>query len=247
MRSVLNKDLSVVILAAGFGLRLKNNKPKAMVEIEDGKTILDYQLNILTKYVPKENIHIVVGYKKNLIMKKYPDLNHIYNQEYGRTNTSKSLLKALKKVGSGDVLWLNGDVVFDEYLIQKIINKSLSTRKSCILTDNKRCGEEEVKYSTNQDGHVELISKEMKGAEGEALGINLVVEEDLPFLVYQLSQTEAQDYFEKGIENMITENESVFMPVNTNGRFCSEIDYPEDLESVQDYLKKARQLASVHI
>jgi hypothetical protein len=34
----------------------------------------------------------------------------VYNERYDQTNTSKSLLRALKATGKGGVLWMNGDV-----------------------------------------------------------------------------------------------------------------------------------------
>ena len=243
-REELNKNISVVILAAGFGLRLKNNKPKALVVLDDGKTILDYQLEKLTKYIPEDKISLVVGYKKELIMEQHPELTFVYNEEYSRTNTAKSLLRALKKVKSGDVIWLNGDVIFDDQLIAKIISKSISSNKSCVLVDNKRCGEEEVKYDVESGGDISLISKEVKNVKGEALGINLVLEKDIPFLINSLERVGANDYFERAIENMIINERAKFVPVNTNGLFCQEIDFPEDLETVQSYLRQPQEVLS---
>ena len=40
-REESNKNISAVILAAGFGMRLKNDKPKALVNIFGEKNILD--------------------------------------------------------------------------------------------------------------------------------------------------------------------------------------------------------------
>ncbi len=241
MHEFLNKGISVVILSAGFGLRLKNNKPKALVTVAGEKTILDYQLEKLTKYIPEDNISIVVGYKKELIMEQHPELTFIYNEKFSQTNTAKSLLKALEKVNNGDVLWLNGDVIFDEGLLSKIINKSISAGKSCILVDDKRCGEEEVKYDVNSEGSIRFISKEVQNPNGEALGINLVLEKDVPMLIKHLSLVANQDYFEKGIENMIRQESSEFIPVYTKGLFCAEVDFQEDLEVVQKFIETSKE------
>lgn len=242
MYKLFNKEISVVILAAGFGMRLKNDKPKALVNIFGEKNILDYQLEKLTKYIPEENISVVVGYKKELIMEQHPELTFVYNEKYSQTNTAKSLLKALRKVKRGDVLWLNGDVVFDEAVIPKIINKSISSNKSCVFVDNKRCGEEEVKYDIYKGGDISFISKEVKDAKGEALGINLVLEKDISYLIKNLEQVEDQDYFEKAIENIIINEGAKFTPVDSKGLFCQEIDFPQDLETVQLYLKQTQEL-----
>ncbi len=237
-----NKNISAVILAAGFGLRLKDNKPKALVLVGGDKTILDYQLEKLAKYVPEDKISIVVGFKKELVMEQHPELTFVYNEEYSRTNTAKSLLRALKKVKSGDVLWLNGDVIFDERVLPNIIKKSISTNKSCILVDDKRCGEEEVKYDVTSEGSINFISKEVVNPKGEALGINLVLEKDVPLLIKNLEKVSDNDYFERGIENMIIREGAIFVAVNTNGLFCQEIDFPEDLETVQNYLKRPHKI-----
>jgi len=244
MPKFTNKDISVVILAAGFGLRLKNNKPKALVVVDGDKTILDYQLEKLSKYISMDSISVVIGYKKELVMERHSELTFIYNERYSTTNTAKSLLKALKKVKRGDVLWLNGDVVFDEKVIPKIITKSISSNKSCVLVDNKRCGEEEVKYDVEKTGDISLLSKEVKNGKGEALGINLVLEEDIPNLIKNLEKVMDQDYFEKALENMIINEGTKFAPVNSSGLFCQEIDFPEDLETVQNYLKQTQEVLS---
>lgn len=243
-REELNKNISAVILAAGFGMRMNNSKPKALIDLKGGKTILDYQVERLFKYVPVDNVFLVVGYKKELIMEQHPELTFIYNEEYSKTNTAKSLLRALNKVKSGDVLWLNGDVIFDEKVVPKIINKSISSDKSCVLVDNKRCGEEEVKYDVERGGDISLLSKEIKNAKGEALGINLVLEKDVPIFINNLEKVESQDYFERAIENMIINEGVKFVPVNTNGLFCQEIDFPEDIETVQRYLIQPHKVSS---
>lgn len=233
----LIKNISVVILAAGFGMRLKNDKPKALVDLDGGKTILDHAVDKLSKFVPTDNIIVVVGYKKELVMEQHPELTFVYNEAYNRNNTGKSLLRALKKIVTGDVLWLNGDVVFDERLIAKIINKARTTDKSCILVDNKRCGDEEVKYATNENGEISFISKDAKNLNGEALGINLILEKDIPTFLKHLDLIDEGDYFEKAIENMIGQDGAKFFPVNTNGLFCEEVDFPTDLETIKAYLK----------
>src|SRR3989339_138086 len=94
----VNSNISAVILAAGFGMRIENNIPKALLKIRNNKTILDYQLEALSGYIPSNNIIVVVGYKKELVMEQHPELTFVYNEAYNRTNTGKSLLKAVVKI-----------------------------------------------------------------------------------------------------------------------------------------------------
>ncbi len=83
--------MKAIILAAGIGSRLGNSNPKPL-------TILNRQVMYLSDYLGEDNIIVVVGYKKELIMESFPNLLYVYNNYLDTTNTSKSLLKALKKM-----------------------------------------------------------------------------------------------------------------------------------------------------
>ena len=165
----------MVILAAGIGSRLKENLPKAMVHIDEDRTILDQQLENLENLVELEDIVIVVGFKKELIMEKHPDLSYIYNREYRETNTSKSLLLALKKIKNDDILWLNGDIVFEGEILCSIQEK---TRENLVFVNNSRVSDEEVKYTLDKEGYIREISKSVENPLGEAVGINFIKKEN---------------------------------------------------------------------
>lgn len=227
--------MKAVILAAGRGTRLGFDLPKAMVPLDDRRTIIDYQVENLRPFIPVENILVVVGFRKELIVARHPELTYTFNERFAVTNTSKSLLKGLSRMDD-DVLWLNGDVIFD----REIIPKLLSAGCSCVLVDNKRCGSEEVKYRTNEAGFITEISKQVEAAEGEALGINLVIRADLEPLRRHLELVGDNDYFEKAIENYIVQENGRFLAVPAAGLFCHEIDFAEDLERVRTYLATGR-------
>ncbi len=109
--------MKIVILAAGIGSRLGNPLPKPLTVLKSGKTIMQQQIDNLSDHFNPDDINIVVGFKKDLIMENFPDISYIYNQNFDTTNTSKSLLKALRKNRNESVLWLNGDVVFDSGIL----------------------------------------------------------------------------------------------------------------------------------
>lgn len=221
-----------VILAAGLGIRLKSKIPKVLTILKDDKSILDFQIQSLSHYLEKDSITIVTGFMKKMIEKKFPMINTVFNKRFKETNTSKSLLLALENYDD-DVLWMNGDIYFNS----KILTSLIKSEFSACLVDNKKCKDEEVKYTCDRDGFINRLSKSLRKAEGEALGINLIKKSDLPSFKDELKRVADQDYFEKALENLIMQKKLKLKPLNIGHYFCKEIDFPKDLKVVRNYLK----------
>lgn len=231
--------MKAVILAAGMGKRLGGSIPKPLTNLVDGKTIMDFQIERLSKIVGAKNIIVVVGYKKEMIMGKFPQLSFVYNDAFAQTNTGKSLLLALKKVDD-DVIWLNGDVYFDADIPKLLLNAGFS----CCLVDRKRCGPEEVKYNLNETKFIHNISKNVQEPQGECLGVNVVLKKDLAIFRNELEKVGNQDYFEKAMENLTVSKKIHLKPVDVGTLYCNEVDFEEDLKAVRNYLFTHNETAS---
>ena len=225
--------MKVVILAAGKGARLGKTHPKTLTTLIDGKSILSHQIEGLCQYVNIRDIFVVVGYKKDMIMEAFPDLSYIDNKNYNETNTSQSLLIALNQLSDEDILWLNGDIVFD----YRVIGRLLKYRGSCLAVNTSKVGDEEIKYQTNEMGHVIEISKKVGNPEGESVGIHNIPAKEVSILIKHLSNCEDQDYFEKGLELAIQDGLEI-SPIDISDLNCIEIDFPEDLDSANKMLDK---------
>ncbi len=227
---------NIVILAAGVGSRLGRTTPKPLTPLADGETILRRALRLLTSRFSRHSIHLVVGYKKEMIMEEVPDVGFIYNPAYGDTNTSKSLLKALTSLGPGGVLWLNGDVVFDEGAIDDML-PLIATDRSFVCVTTSAVGDEEVKYTLDDQGCIQRLSKDVtEGALGEAVGINYISADDRPALTRRLAECEDLDYFERGIELAIAKDGLRMVPLDISHRRVIEIDFVEDLARANERL-----------
>lgn len=211
-----------IILAAGVGSRLGNSLPKPLTQLENGLSIMEWQITHLQKLSFKR-ILAVVGFKKELIMERFSDILYVYSPDYQKENTSKSLLRALKLVDE-DVLWLNGDVIFHPRTIEKLIEE----KKPSMLVNKTLVGEEEVKYRLDASGHIKEVSKKIKEAQGEAVGINFFPKHSLDMLRKNLNNCKNGDYFEFGVQLCIDEGLEV-SPVFCEVQDCIEIDFPEDL------------------
>ena len=223
--------MKAVILAAGVGSRLGKPHPKPLTVLSTGETIMQRQIAALTKYIGADNIIIVVGFKKDLIMEEFSNELFVYNNVYDNTNTSKSLLCALNKIHNEDVLWLNGDVVFEADILKPIIDYN----GSCMAVNTDSVAEEEVKYNTNNDGTIRQVSKIITDGLGEAVGINKITKENLNLFKKSLEICKAQDYFERGLEFSIDKGLKLF-PIYISNFLCMEIDFIEDLNQINNKL-----------
>ena len=225
--------MKVIVLAAGIGSRLGNSYPKALTSLIDDKSILTHQIEGLNHYVNMDDIFVVVGYKKKMIIEAFPEVSFLFNNQYETTNTSQSLLIGLNELEGDDIIWLNGDIYFEHRVISKIIDCA----GSCMAVNRANVGIEEVKYRTNNQGLVVEVSKEVYCPEGESLGIHKIPSNEIPILVKYLSDCQENDYFEKGLELAI-QNGLKVTPVDISELTCMEIDFREDLEAVNNILKQ---------
>lgn len=225
---------NIVILAAGVGSRLGKPHPKSLTPLTNGETILHRALRLLTSRFSRYSIHLVVGFKKEMIMEAVPDVGFMYNQDYGDTNTSKSLLKAFNIAGPGGVLWLNGDVVFDDKVLDDLL-PHLAMDRSFVCVNTESVAEEEVKYTLDANGYIKELSKTVgEGALGEAVGINFISSGDRNLLARRLEECDAQDYFERGIELAIDKDGLQIEPLDISRHRVIEVDFAEDLARAND-------------
>lgn len=187
------------------------------------------QLKNISAYFDINNVTTVVGFKKDLIMERFPEVNYVYNPYFDQTNTSKSLLQALKKHRGKSILWLNGDVVFDEKLISVLL-KDINEDNSFIAVNTSSVAEEEVKY-TLKNNYVFKLSKKVKNALGEAVGINFISKKDLDVFIKHLEKCGDNDYFEKGLETAISEDNLKLKVIDISKFNCIEVDFEEDLKN----------------
>jgi choline kinase len=177
----------------------------------------------------RARVTVVVGYKHDMIMEEVPDVLYAYNEDYEETNTSKSLLKALRLSPDGAVIWMNGDVVFHATVLRRL-EPFLERDESAIAVNTAATAEEEVKYTVDEHGRVRQLSKQVADALGEAVGINLVAGRDKDALIARLADCDDQDYFERGIELAIAHDSVQVTPVDISDLFAVEVDFADDLE-----------------
>lgn len=101
-------DLSIVILAAGRGIRMASSLPKPLHPVA-GQPMLARVLKA-TREISSDSVRVVVGYGDHLIIPVAGKFKALcFKQEDNEYGTAKSLLAARPEELKGDVLVINGD------------------------------------------------------------------------------------------------------------------------------------------
>ena len=148
--------MKYLILAAGKSKRIykKIKKPKSLLKINNFSIIENILQNISYKKIKKSffrRIFIVLGFKQQLIrnhLKKYKEINFLYNPYYSKKDMLYSLICGLEKIND-DVLVLYSDIYFDKKIlayIEKINKKNITLP---ILSNWKKIWKIRNKLRTN--------------------------------------------------------------------------------------------------
>lgn len=107
----MGSPVKAVVLAAGKGTRIQTegtDLPKVMREAL-GKPLLSYVLTAVD-FIPKEDVVIVVGYKKESVMSAFPEYSYAVQEQ--QLGTGHAVMAAYKVLGDyeGDLLVCSGDM-----------------------------------------------------------------------------------------------------------------------------------------
>lgn len=230
-----------VILAAGQGKRMGSltaTTPKSLVPIL-GRPILDFQLEALESVGIKE-IFVVTGFQATALDQYLHNrAKTIFNAKFAETNSLYSLSLVRNWVDGCDFILLNGDMVVDSALIHQLIR----CPESCAALVNRqkefRDGEMNVRI---KDGVIREFSKEIPGtqADGESAQITKFGKRESSLLFSEIERIissgdtlgfPAQAY-------QVIFDQSVMVPVDSEGHWHFEIDTLEDYQVCCDFFRR---------
>ncbi|MCC6600970.1 MAG: phosphocholine cytidylyltransferase family protein [Crocinitomicaceae bacterium] len=228
-----------VVMAAGKGSRLGDlttNKPKSLLELRQGFTLLDYNLDILES-IGVNRIIIVTGFESNQIEvhTKNRKLQFVYNPFWAHCNVLGSLYMALPEIND-DFLFLHADT-----LVDKAVWLRLAELKGDFILPYKKksCGEEEMKIKVDENGRILEINKTMLGKDalGEFLGIakfsGSVVNYFRLTAQRLFKNGSLHQYMEEVVQAAIDDMRNVDLLDIESASFV-EVDFPEDYKLAKE-------------
>ena len=125
--------METVIFAAGKGSRMGNNYPKALLKIDD-QYLIQYQLDAINKVFPGTTVHIMSGFRYDLMKEAINEFSGKYNLKiklernpFYETGILSTAWIASLLVQSDDILRIDGDVLFTADQLSKLKNIQQTT------------------------------------------------------------------------------------------------------------------------
>ena len=170
--------MKIIILAAGKGERLfplTKNTPKPLIDLGNGETLLERQLQYLSKSNVIGEVIIVIGYLHEQIeskLKSYKTelkIKTLYNPFYEISNNLITLWLSKYEMNE-DFLISNGDNIIASDVIRDLVN---ITNEGIYVTIcyRDKYSEEDMKVNLDPNKKILRVSKEIKNGDAESVGL----------------------------------------------------------------------------
>ncbi len=222
-----------VILAAGISSRifeLTRGLPKGLMEI-GGEPVVGRIIRLLNE-AGVTDITIVVGYREELFRERFPGCNFVTNPEYRATNTCVSLEMALKPAETDSVFVINGDVYFEQGILQQMLASGHGTVAA--VSRHALC-DEEIKVF-NKGGLVTRIGKYLNEdlAFGEAFGIYLMSPRFAVYMKRELNLlNNPKVFYEAAMDHLLAGGHEMHV-LDVGDAVVQELDFPADYATLMN-------------
>jgi|TARA_B100000949_G_scaffold52206_1_gene45784 phosphoenolpyruvate phosphomutase len=250
--------MKAIFIAAGEGSRLENltkDLPKPLVEI-NGKSIIERQIELLRKNNVNDII-VVTGYKKEKFT--FKNIKYIHNPNFREQEQTGSLMVARSEI-VGDILIMFGDILFEETILQQMLNSKcdivIAIDKNWEKSYEERPDNpksEADKVLIKDDKVIQISAKNIKINDndnniGELLGLMKLSPKGSKILIEQYKKLEnshvgkfhdAPSFKKAKFVDILQELLSlgiIITPVSIIGKWC-EIDTKHDLEIAKKMFK----------
>lgn len=161
--------MNAIILAAGQGSRLNISKPKCLLVFND-ETLIERTLKILKNNPGINDIRIVIGYggvwtekyraEIMIIARKYNSCV-VINKQSMESQSIESMRVGIESFSVlGDTLVIDGDLVFEEKIINEISKQNVS---SLVVSESSNKGSKvKFKLRNNETYVLEKIAESIK-------------------------------------------------------------------------------------
>ncbi|WP_254545795.1 UTP--glucose-1-phosphate uridylyltransferase AglF [Halomarina pelagica] len=242
--------MQAVVLAAGEGTRLRpltEDRPKAMVEV-DGKPILTHCLEQLVT-LGADDLFIVVGYLKEVIIKHYGDSFEGIPITYCHQREAKGLAHALLTVEEhidDDFMLILGDNVFEANLAD-VVRRQAEDRADAAFLVEEVPYEEASRYgvcNTNDYGEIVAVMEKPEDPPTNLVMTGFYTFTPAIFHACHLVQPSNRGEYElSDAVNLLIQSGRTIDAIRMKG-WRIDVGYPEDRDEAERRLREPTEGAT---
>lgn len=167
-------DVTVILLAAGIGRRMKHYGAKSLLDYDEAK-LIDHQLATIRQALPEAEIILVVGFKSQDIIDYVPDdVRIVENIRFEETNTVESLRLAINNSTRSNLLLIHGDMAFSK----EAISFQGELENFMVIDKDKMIGNDKIGV-VHEDDKVVNLSYGLPVKWGQIVYLNQLVYSDV--------------------------------------------------------------------
>ena len=227
--------MKAVILAAGRSSRLyplTAQTPKPLLPVAD-RSIIERSVDLITD-AGISDIVVVVGFEHQKVRQALDTrVRFVLNPFYSVTNNMASLWFAIPEMNGEDFIYLHGDVIYDQPLLERMVNGP-SKHGISLLVDYQPADEEAMKVRVSGERFVESSKGiPLSEAAGEWTGIARVSTSaagDLSDAIESILLTGEYQLYDASAFNELAKSNMPFNLISTDNLPWCEIDTKEDLD-----------------
>jgi choline kinase len=241
-------SMNLFILAAGKGTRLyplTKNQPKSLIELNDGSTILERQINVALESGCFDRIYIITGYLSHMIescIEQYVGrgVELIFNPYYDVSNNLFSLWTAHYLFQGEDFVVSNGDNIYRKGIYAEVMSNPEAETIQLTVDRKDEYDDDDMKVTLNTDDYVTRVSKQipLEKAQRESLGLVLVRGEKHREIFHKkiislVQDPEMMQVFWLDVFNSLIEDGETIRICEVSHKDWAEIDFHPDIEMLQ--------------
>lgn len=229
--------MQAIILAAGKGSRISDNiagVPKSTLKINN-HSVIYHTVNMLLKH--NISVSVCTGYKEELIRAELKGLpiRYIHNPFYNEMNNMGTLWFAKDIIQNEDVLIMSADVIFEERILEKIMESSYGYT---MVVDKSRVKEGDYFFQLDSGDCIIDYGSELSVEKRncEYVGISKIGAVNAEKFKKRLQMLVEQEKYREYLETVFFS----FLPQKINTIDISGMQWRE-IDHYEDYLKAIQQ------
>jgi choline kinase len=168
--------LRAAVLAAGRGIRMGGDGPKALMPVGDHKPLLHYILRGL-KQQDIDDLMVITGFKpaavQEFVSERWADATFVFNARYASWGNFHSVRMALDQSPGMDVMVVNSDIVVHPDVLRRVAG---APGDLVLAVERRHRFDSEDMRVTLSGNRVRAIAKGIKQAHthAEFVGVSLI-------------------------------------------------------------------------